>query len=167
MPALDSIRKSVSTGTVADYTDATLIVPELREKDPAGIIGELSQALQRHGCVPDVLTFYHTALNQEMLSSSAVECGLAFPHARLKGVKHLQFAVGRTPRPVIWGAKSSSPARFIFLLAVPATDAAPYLHLLASLARLGQQPNHLAKLQKATNAEAILAVLNKVRMRQE
>ena len=157
----------MSTGTVADYTDATLIVPELREKDPAGIIGELSQVLQRHGCVPDLLPFYHTALNHEMLSSSAVECGLAFPHARLKAVKQLQFSVGRAPRPVIWGAKGSLPAQFIFLLAVPATDAAPYLQLLASLARLGQQPHHLAELQKATNAETILAVLGKVRMRQE
>lgn len=167
MPALDSIRKSASMGTVADYTHATLIVPELREKDPAGIIGELSQALQRHGCVADVLPFYHTALNQEMLTSSAVECGLAFPHARLKGVKQLQFAVGRTPGPVIWGAKGSLPVQFIFLLAVPATDAARYLLLLASLARLGQQPNYLVELQKATNAEAILAVLKKVRMHQE
>jgi mannitol/fructose-specific phosphotransferase system IIA component (Ntr-type) len=38
--------------------------------------------------------------------------------------------------------------------------------LLASLARLGQQPEHLAQLRAAENAEAILAVLQKIRMRQ-
>jgi PTS system nitrogen regulatory IIA component len=152
--------------TLADYTQPGLIVPRLRERDAAGIIGELSQALQREGFVPDLLPFYHAALNQELLANSALECGLAFPHARLSGVKRLQFAFGRTPVPTIWGAKGSWPAQFIFLLAVPATDAASYLHLLASLAKLGQQTELLAELRAADNAEAILTVLEQVRMRQ-
>jgi PTS system nitrogen regulatory IIA component len=143
-----------------------LIVPQLRERDTAGIIGELSQVLQRQGFVPDLLPFYHAALNQELLANSALECGLAFPHARLAGVKQLQFALGRTPVPVIWGAKGPWPVQLIFLLAVPATDAASYLHLLASLAKLGQQTERLAELRAAGNAEAILAVLAQIRLRQ-
>jgi len=39
--------------------------------------------------------------------------------------------------------------QLVFLLAVPATDAADYLHLLASLARLGQEPERLAQLRNA------------------
>ena len=152
--------------TLADYTQPGLILPQLRQRDTAGVISELSQALQREGCVPDLLPFYHSALNQELLANSAVECGLAFPHARLSGVKRLQFALGRTPEPIIWGAKGSWPAQLIFLLAVPATDAASYLHLLASLAKLGQQTELLAELRAADNADAILAVLEQVRMRQ-
>ena len=50
--------------------------------------------------------------------------------------------------------------------AVPATAAAGYLHLLASLARLGQQPEVLAQLRAAETAEAILAVLERIGMRQ-
>lgn len=152
--------------SLADYTRPALVVPRLREGDTAGIISELSQALRRQGCVPDVLPFYQAALNQELLTNSALDCGLAFPHARLGGIKRLQFAFGRTPEPIVWGAKSAWPVQFIFLLAVPATDAADYLHLLASLVRLGQQPDHLAQLRGAESVEAILAALEKVRMRQ-
>ena len=150
--------------TLADYTRPSLIVPRLRERDTAGIISELSQALQRQGCVPDMLPFYHAALNQELLANSALQCGLAFPHARLSGVKQLQFAFGRAPEPLIW-AKSRWPAQFIFLLAVPATDAASYLHLLACLARLGQQPEQMSELRSADTVEAILAVLEKLKLR--
>ena len=152
--------------SLVDYTGSGLIVPELREGDTAGIISELSQALQRQAAVPDVLPFYQAALNQELLTSSALDCGLAFPHARLSGIKRLQFAFGRTPAPIAWGAKSSWPAQLIFLLAVPATDAAGYLHLLASLARLGQQPDVLAQLRVAEDVQAILDVLGNIRMRQ-
>jgi mannitol/fructose-specific phosphotransferase system IIA component (Ntr-type) len=165
MPPQATVQIS-APATLVDYTQPGLIVPSLRERDAAGIISELSQALQREGYVPDLLPFYHAALNQELLANSALECGLAFPHARLSGVKRLQFALGRTPEPIIWGARGSWPVQLIFLLAVPATDAASYLHLLASLAKLGQQTDLLAELRAADNAEAILAVLERVRMRQ-
>ena len=151
---------------LADYTQPGLIVPRLRERDTAGVVNELSQALQHEGFVPDVLPFYHAALNQELLAGSACECGLAFPHARLSGVKRLHFAFGRTPEPIIWGARGAWPVQLIFLLAVPATDAVSYLQLLASLAKLGQHTELLAELRVADSAEAILAVLEQVRMRQ-
>ncbi len=152
--------------TLANFTSRQLVVPRLRERDTAGIISELSQVLQRENSVPDVLPFYHTALNQELLANSALECGLAFPHARLSGVKQLQFAFGRAPQPVIWGAKGLWPVQLIFLLAVPATDAAGYLHLLASLARLGQQTDLLSELRRAETADAILGVLERIKLRQ-
>jgi mannitol/fructose-specific phosphotransferase system IIA component (Ntr-type) len=154
-----------ATVSLADYTRSALIVPRLRERDAAGIISELSQLLQREGSVPDVLQFYQAALNQELLANSALDSGLAFPHARLSGVKRLQFAFGRAPEPVVWGARSSWPVQLVFLLAVPATDAAGYLHLLASLARLGQQPELLATLRGAESAEAILEALQQVKVR--
>jgi mannitol/fructose-specific phosphotransferase system IIA component (Ntr-type) len=152
--------------TLADYTQPGLILPQLCQRDAAGVISELSQALQREGDVPDLLPFYHAALNQELLANSAMSCGLAFPHARLSAVKRLQFAFGRTPQPIIWGAKGSYPVQLIFLLAVPATDAASYLHLLASLAKLGQRAELLAQLRAADSAEAILVSLQQIRLRQ-
>jgi mannitol/fructose-specific phosphotransferase system IIA component (Ntr-type) len=151
--------------TLADYTQPGLILPGLHQRDAAGVVGELSQALQREGFVPDLLPFYHAALNQELLTNSALECGLAFPHARLSAVKRLQFAFGRTPQPISWGAKGSYPVQLIFLLAVPATDAASYLHLLASLAKLGQHTDILAELRVADSAEAVLAALQQIRLR--
>ena len=163
---LDSAIKVAVPATLADYTHATLIVPELHEQDTAGIISELSHVLQREGTVADLLPFYHAALNQELLCSSAVGGGLAFPHARLNGVKQLRFAFGRAPAPVSWGARGALGVRFVFLLAVPATDAASYLHLLASLARLGQQPDLLHELGTAAEADAILALLERVKVRQ-
>jgi PTS system fructose-specific IIC component len=143
-----------------------LLAPELRERDTAGVISEMSQILQREGFLADVLPFYQAALNQEMLSNSALECGIALPHARRGGVRQLQFALGRVPEPVSWGTKGSARVQLIFLLAVPATDAACYLQLLASFARLGQQPALLAELRAAADPAAMMAALEKVKVRQ-
>jgi len=161
----DATTNIAAPARLADYTRPELIVPQLRERDPAGIISELSHVLHDHGWVPDVLPFYQAVLNQELLANSGLETGLAFPHARLSGIKRLQFAFGRTPAPVVWGARNAWPVQLIFLLAVPATDAACYLHVLASLARLGQQPDLLAQLRAAPDAEAILTLLETIRLR--
>lgn len=156
----------LAPASLADFTRSRLIVPRLRQRDAAGIINELSLVLQREGCVPDVLPFYQAALNQELMANSALDCGLAFPHARLSGIKRLRFAFGRTPTPIPWGTKSSWPVQMVFLIAVPATDAASYLHLLASLARLGQQPELLEELREAEGPGGILAALGAVGIRQ-
>jgi mannitol/fructose-specific phosphotransferase system IIA component (Ntr-type) len=160
--SLDLTLDRVGQLTLANYTRPKLVMPQLCERDTAGIISELSQVLQREGCVSDLLPFYHTALNHELMANSALKCGIALPHGRLNGVKQLQFAFGRVPQPVIWGAKGSWPVQLVFLLAVPATDAACYLHLLASLARLGQQPDRVAELRAAEHAGEVIAVLEKI-----
>lgn len=165
MPPLDVTTGVVAQASLADYTSAGLIVPRMSAFDTPGIIAELSHVLQRAGCVPDVLQLCHTALNQELLFSSALECGIAFPHARLSGVKRLQFALGCTKGPVVWGAKNSWPVRLVFLLAVPSTDAAPYLHLLATIARLGQQPEVLSRIYASETPAEAFNVLKKIRVR--
>jgi mannitol/fructose-specific phosphotransferase system IIA component (Ntr-type) len=155
----------VTPSSLAEYTRAGLILPCVRERDAAGIIGELSQLLQQEGIVPDFLPFYHVALNQELLVNPSIDCGIAFPHARLAAVKRLQFAFGRCQEKVQWGPKGSAPVEFIFLVAVPATEALSYLELLSSLARLGQQADLLDELRKAPDAETILEVLHKTSLR--
>jgi mannitol/fructose-specific phosphotransferase system IIA component (Ntr-type) len=162
------LRDSISAqacGCLSDFTRPALIVPELRERDTAGVVKELSQVLQQQGCVPDVLAFYHAALNHEFLVNSATDCGIAFPHARLNGVVQSSFAFGRSREAFTWGSSSSSPVQFIFLLAVPATDAAGFLQLLSALARLGQDDHLLAGLRAQETAEGLFEFFKQIKVR--
>ena len=162
---VNSNLNALAASSLADFTRPQLVVPSLRERDAAGIISELSHVLQDQGIVPDVLPFYHAALNQELLANSALQSGIAFPHARLSSVRQLQFALGRAPSPIVWGPKSSWPVQLVFLIAVPATDGAAYLQLLAALARLGRQPEILAELRRAQTVDGLIAGLEKLRVR--
>jgi PTS system nitrogen regulatory IIA component len=152
-------------GCLADFTRPALMVPELRERDTAGVVKELSQRLHLEGCVPDVLSFYHAALNHEFLVNSATACGIALPHARLHGVAHSRFAFGRSPQPFSWGPRPSTPIEFVFLLAVPATDAAGFLQLLSALARLGQDDSLLTRLRAAISGEDLFEFFGEIKVR--
>jgi mannitol/fructose-specific phosphotransferase system IIA component (Ntr-type) len=162
---LDEPVQTATSITLADFTRAPLICPQLRERETAGVIKELSRLLQQEGCVPELLPFYNEALNREFLVNTATENGFAFPHARLSGISRMFFALGRAAEPLVWGSKGSLPVDFVFLVAVPGTDAASYLQLLSGLVRLGGNPARLGRLRKARDAEGILQVLQDVRLR--
>jgi mannitol/fructose-specific phosphotransferase system IIA component (Ntr-type) len=151
--------------TLADFTRAGLIIPHLVSRDAASVIHELSLALQREGCVPDWLPFYHEALNREFLLSTDMEAGMAFPHARLAGLRELAFAFGRSDAPFSWVPGIARPVRMVFLLAVPAGGADDYLPLVSGLARLSGNLAALDALRLASDCEGIMTVFRGVELR--
>jgi mannitol/fructose-specific phosphotransferase system IIA component (Ntr-type) len=159
---MDKPEGSVS---LADFTELALIAPELRGQDAAAVIQELGQAMQRTARVPELLPFYHAVLNREYLISTVLDYGIALPHARLSGLKDLCFALGRSRHPIPWGPKGAMPVRLVFLLAVPSTEAADYLLLMAGLTRLGKEPSLLQTLLTAGSAEEMLALLSQVKLK--
>jgi mannitol/fructose-specific phosphotransferase system IIA component (Ntr-type) len=151
--------------TLADFTSAGLIVPHLRGQDAPTVLQELSLAMQREKRVLDLLPFYHAALNREFLVSTDIEAGMAFPHARLPGLKHLCFALGRCDEPLGWGARTTHPVRLVFLIAVPATDSTQYLLLISGLARLAKDARLMEELAGAPDALQIIEVLQQINVR--
>jgi len=157
-------RNAAPVKTLADFTSPGLIIPHLRGEQATSVIQELSLAMQREGRVPDLLPFYHAALNREFLVSTEMESGMAFPHARLPGLKEVSFAFGRSDEPLMWGARGSRAVRSVFLLAVPATESTQYLLLISGLARLSRQSELMKELQTAKDTFEILGVLKKVEL---
>jgi mannitol/fructose-specific phosphotransferase system IIA component (Ntr-type) len=151
--------------TLADFTSPGLIVPHLRGQDAAGVIQELSHAMQREKRVPDLLPFYHAALNREFLVGSDWEAGMAFPHARLPALKELSFALGRSDEPLRWGAKAIRSVWLVFLIAVPAAYSTQYLSLISGLARLAKKERLVEKLHGAQDTFQIIEVLKQMELR--
>jgi len=163
------LNDAISTDTathLAGYTRPSLLVPRLAATDMAGIIKELSLLLHHEGCVPDMLQFYHAVLNREYLIPTAMEFGVAIPHARVDGPASVQFALGRCAPSVVWGSKGALEVEWVFLVAVPSTDAASYLHFLSGLAKFGRQADLRARAQAAGDPGSLYALLEEIRVRQ-
>jgi mannitol/fructose-specific phosphotransferase system IIA component (Ntr-type) len=152
--------------SLADFSSAALILPRLSEQNPPGVIQELSRLLQQDGRILDLLPFCNAVLNRELLVSTAMDYGMAFPHARVSGLKELRFALGRAHHPIAWGPGKPVPITLVFLIAVPATDAGDYINLISGLARLGKESRLLDTLQAAQDATEIFSVLKQVPIRQ-
>lgn len=153
-----------TAATLADYTTESLIAPQLKERDTAGVIQELSQRLHQESLIPDLLPFYNAAMNREYLISTAMDCGIAFPHARMGGLKRLSFALGKCERPIAWGSKGNVPVDVVFLMAVPATDATGYLQMLSAVAKLSKNAELMRPLRLADSAGTIFEIFRQIKM---
>jgi PTS system nitrogen regulatory IIA component len=151
--------------TLADFTSPGLIIPSLRGNDVASVIQELSQALQRERRVPDLLPFYHAALNREYLVSTDMGAGMAIPHARVPGLKELSFALGRGCEPLLWSSRAADAVRLVILVAVPATESTQYLQLISGWARLAKDSRLVERLHAAQDTVQILEVLQQIALR--
>jgi len=158
-------KEITEAASLADFTSESLIEAHLSGRDAAAAIQELSRLLRQEMRVPDILQFYHAALNREYLLSTAMEDGMAFPHARLPGFDQLSFAFGRTADPIQWGSKKTIPVSLVILTAVPATDATAYLSLLSAMARLGKELETLERIRTAKSAKEIFPLLRRFKLR--
>ena len=152
--------------TLAQFTSAGLIIPELRGRDAGAVLAELGSALHREGRVIDLPRFHSAVMHREQLSSTAMPPGWAIPHARMEELPQLSLAVGRSSEPLVWLGGSQTRVRLVFLFAVPESAAGAYLGLVSALARLSRSAGHVERLIQATDSQTILAVLEEMPLRQ-
>ncbi len=111
------------------------IVLDLQAGDEAAAIRTVAAALAGHPAVPDAAALAEEVVERERLSSTALESGVAFPHARTARVKEIVVAIGRSTAGVPF-AGSDGPVHFVFVIGTPPDRAAQYLALVGTLARL-------------------------------
>jgi PTS system fructose-specific IIC component len=146
--------------TVGEFTELSLLVPQLLAADQAGAIHALSHRLQGAGRISDSLAFFQGALQRDYLSSSAIEGGMAFPHARGHGINRFSLALGLSKEGVHW--RDGSQMHAVFLIGVPSVEAQLYLAVVSALARQSRLGGWLTTLMACTRPEELLGVLNKV-----
>ncbi len=150
----------VMTMTVGDFTELSLLVPQLLGADQATAIHALSNRLQGTGRIEDSLTFFQSALQRDYLSSSAIDGGVAFPHARGYGINRFSVELGLSKQGVHW--RDGSQVNAVFLIGAPSAEAQLYLAVVSALTRQSRLGGWLTALMACNQPEELLGMLNKV-----
>jgi PTS system nitrogen regulatory IIA component len=137
-----------------------LVLPDLAARDRAGVIGEMSAALEaRRGDVAGA-GLLDKLMKREELGSTAVGRGVAVPHCRAKGLGSPAVLLGLSRRGVAFEAADGKPAHVFFLLVSPEENPATGLRLLAAIAALTRTSRTLAsRLLKALSPADVLRTL--------
>ncbi len=151
--------------SLAEYTSPALVVPQLAAEDAAAALRELSFVLHADGRVSEPTRFCQEVIDRESRCSTALDFGVAFPHARTALAAGLCFAVGRSRRALSWGAGGVACVQLVFLIAAPIAEPVAYLKLVAALARWCDDPVALTRLKTAASAGDMFSVLTGRRSR--
>jgi len=151
------------TRTLADFTSAALMLPKLLGRSMSEVMRELSQSLhQENGSKPDIQYPALKALNCELLTSTMLDLGAAFPHVSMASLSQSRFALGRSGEPLPWRAPALRPLDLVFLILEPVKADVESRQLVSTLHNLGKSCSRLDDLRHAATAEEMLAVLAQI-----
>jgi mannitol/fructose-specific phosphotransferase system IIA component (Ntr-type) len=134
---------------IAKYSSAALMIFDLDAGNSEEAIGAICARLEAEGFVDDGAQIAEIALERESIISTAVDHGVAFPHARGVEGGGLTLALGKSAKGFHYDEDSDELTHLVFFIVIPTAASAFYLKLLAGLTEALQSEASRAKLIKA------------------
>src|SRR5438128_12482884 len=117
-----------------ELLDEKQVILRLRSRKLPNALREIIQLLAQNGKICDAQKFRDQVLAREQAQPSAVENGVAFPHARTDLVDEIVVGIRRSHAGIPVGANQQR-ARLIFVIGVPERLVNDYLICVGTLVR--------------------------------
>jgi len=103
---------------------------------------------------------FSSLFERERLGSTALGCGIAIPHGRIKGLKQACGAFYRLQTPLEFDAPDNQPVSICFVLLVPQDANEQHLQILGELAQLFGDDAMRAKLLEVATPSDLIALVS-------
>ena len=145
---------------ITDLLDARRIRLGASASDKAQVIDLLVGLQCDGGAIADRDAYKEAILAREAQSSTAIEAGVAVPHAKADCVKKPSLAAVTLQNGVDYGAMDKKPSDLFFMIAAP-MDGDLHLEILSRLMVLLMDPDFTKGLRQAKTAEEFLSVIDR------
>ena len=145
---------------VADFFRPDAIELSLAARAKGGVIRDMTDLVEKSGCVYDAEELFQQLTAREEAASTAIGNEMALLHPLYHDpylFEESVVAYGRAGRPVFFGAPDGEATRHFFV--VCSTDDEQHLHILARLAILAHATDLLERLDAAEDAEGVIAAV--------
>jgi fructose-specific phosphotransferase system IIA component len=143
--------------TIDDITNANLVALDMEVKDRWGAIDALADLLAADGRLDDRDAYVRAArAREEETGGTAMEMGIAIPHAKSSGVNSPGVAFGRTSQPIEFGDEQVD---LIFLIAAPEGEHNLHVTVLQQLARRLIHERFRTALREAATPEDVVDLM--------
>jgi len=148
---------------IARFSAEGLMLPNMQAKTRAEMLTALAQAMETQGFIQGAGQMVQAALDREVLLSTAMDNGLAFPHVRGIEGGGLTLALGVSRAGVKYDGDGTL-VHLVFFMIIPTAVSAFYIRLLSGLTEtLLKQPNRDALLAADTPEELWKALIKATR----
>jgi mannitol/fructose-specific phosphotransferase system IIA component (Ntr-type) len=139
-------------------TEQAVLIP-LEAGTPSAALEALLDRAAACGGVTDRKAALEALQKREALASTAMDYGVAVPHARCGAVDDLVFVLGISRHGIGFGAQDRMPSRIFFFFLTPEATAGSTVRLLARIAQLGSDEGVRSALMAAETAVQALDAL--------
>jgi nitrogen PTS system EIIA component len=144
---------------ISELLDDGLIIEDLGARTKQEVLVEFADLLFNAGAVGDRDALVKVLAAREGLGSTGIGDGVAIPHGKVKGLKNMVAAFGRSLRGVDFDSLDGEPARLFFLLLAPEDAPGEHLKALARVSRLMKNAELRSRIMKAAGRDDILRLI--------
>ena len=143
--------------TIDDITSTNLVALDLEVAGQWAAIDALADLLDKDGRLSDRDAYAEAVYAREKeTGGTAMEMGIAIPHAKSAGVSQAGVAFGRTSTPLDYGEEK---ADLIFLIAAPEGEHDLHVTVLQQLARRLVHESFRTSLREASTPEVVVELM--------
>lgn len=143
--------------TIDDITNANLVTLDMEVTDRWGAIDALADLLTADGRLEDQDAYVRAVrAREEETGGTAMEMGIAIPHAKSSGVNSPGVAFGRTSQPIEFGDEQVD---LVFLIAAPEGEHNIHVTVLQQLARRLIHERFRTALREAATPEEVIDLM--------
>ncbi|MFI2190795.1 fructose-specific PTS transporter subunit EIIC [Streptomyces sioyaensis] len=148
---------------LSGYLTEQTVRTQLAAGEKEAAIREMAELAAGTGKVADVAELVRVALAREAQGTTGLGEEIAIPHAKTDAVTAPVVGFARSADGIDWGSPDGTPAKLVFLIAVPEAAAGDeHLRILALLSRKLMDTGFRARLQGAEDKAAILRTLGEI-----
>jgi PTS system fructose-specific IIC component len=149
-------RKEIS---ILEFFYRSNVVFNLHATDTENAIRELCAKVAEQHNMPNLETLNSFVLQRESNMGTAVEKGLALPHARISSLIKPLIVFGRSEVGIDWNSPDGNPSHFIFLILTPKDNDWAQVQILRIIAKTMYNEEIRQAILKAANPEQLWNVL--------
>ncbi len=153
-----SRKKEVS---ILDYFSKRTIIGQLKSQQKSVAIVELCDLASMQGAMPSTEEITKAVFHREESMGTAIEEGIALPHARLASLQRPIVVFGRSLNGIDWDSPDGKPAQFIFLLLTPEKDEGIQIQILRAIATVMSDVQTRKDILNAQDVEEVWTILQK------
>jgi PTS system nitrogen regulatory IIA component len=145
---------------ISDLLSPERIRIDVQSSSKKRLLELISEELARNSDEFSKREIFESLCARERLGSTGLGKGVAIPHGRVKGSKHVEASFIRLKKPLAFDAADSQPVDLLFCLAVPEDCGEDHLKLLAQVAELFSDPDLLRQLREAETSGHLMQLLS-------
>lgn len=141
---------------LAHYLEAKNVIPKLSSNNKDDVIKELADKLSEISPQINQERLVEVFLEREKLCSTAVDYGIAVPHAKMDGLSDIVLGFGRSLEGIDYESLDGKPTHFFVILIIPQESTGEHLRLLARISKIFKDQELRSKLMSCETDEEIV-----------
>lgn len=140
---------------IADFLEVNTIIPDLKSTTKQDVIVELANCISSAHPNINKEKLIEVFAEREKLCSTAIDAGVAVPHAKLSGITDIILGFGRSSKGINYDSLDKKATNFFVTLVAPEESVGAHIQLLARISKIFREPELRSKLLQCESAEKI------------